>query len=296
MDISFEFGEERDTMSEIVGAVAVPHTPHFPIAAEKDDDLGRELRRLYGEVRRHVEALSPDVIVFITADHYNNFFVTSIPIFTIGVGVGEPVIGPVDYELPQRVMQIDSTLAKGLQAKLLAANFDVGQSQEFRPDHPFTIALNFVVEDTSIPIVPIFVSTFLPPLPSAARCFAFGQAIRAALSDDSEQRRVLLIATGSFSLEIGGPRMSATSHTGVTTPEWMDRILQHLESADWGRLVTEATVEQLAEAGNAGAETLLWITMLGALGEPAAPNYLEAQREFGHAYAAWSANGNGGQR
>ncbi|HEX3804000.1 MAG TPA: hypothetical protein VHV75_14260 [Solirubrobacteraceae bacterium] len=278
-------------MSEIVGAVAVPHTPHFPIAAQQDNELGRELRRLYGDVAQRVKQLRPDVIVFITADHYNNFYVTSIPIFTIGVG--ESATGPVDYELPQREMPIDSQLARSLQTKLVDAGFDVGQTQEFRPDHPFTIPLNFVVEDTSIPIVPVFVSAFLPPLPSAARCFEFGQAIRTALEQEPGGQRIMVLATGSFALEIGGPRMSETSHTGVPAPEWMDQILRHLEHAEWEQLLASATAEQLAEAGNAGGETLLWLTMLGVLGEPTRPDYLEAQREWGHAYGVWS-NGNGG--
>lgn len=279
-------------MAEIVGAVAVPHTPHFPQAAEKDDDLGRELRRLYGEVEQRVRELRPEVIVFLTADHYNNFFVTSIPIFTIGVG--DSVTGPVDYELPQREMPIDAAMARALQEKLVKAGFDVGQSQELKADHPFTVPLNFVVKDTSIPIVPVFVSTFVRPLPTAARCMAFGEALRTAVEDYPEPRRVLVLATGSFTLEIGGPRMSATSHTGTPGLEWSDRIMQYLEDADWNRLVAEATDEELANAGNAGGETLLWITLLGVLGEPIAPDYLEAQREWGHAYGAWSLAGTGG--
>jgi protocatechuate 4,5-dioxygenase beta chain len=279
-------------MTEIVGAVAIPHTPHFPAAAEQDDELGRELRRLYGEVAVLVKRLRPDVILFITADHYNNFYVTSIPIFTIGVG--DSVTGPIDYDLPKREMPIDSNLARSLQTRLVRDGFDVGQSQEFRPDHPFTIPLNFLVEDTSIPIVPVFVSAFLRPLPSAHRCFAFGKAIRAALEDESDDRRVLVMATGSFSLEIGGPRMSSTSHTGVPAPGWMERIMRHLETAQWDQLVAEATDDQLAEAGNAGGETLLWIAMLGVLGEPVKPVFLEEQREWGHAYAVWSVVTDGG--
>lgn len=281
-------------MAEIVGAVAVPHTPQFPVAAARDDELGRELRRLYGEVERRVAALRPDVILFITADHYNNFFLTSIPIFTIGVG--ESATGPVDYELPQRVIPIASSLARALQTDLVESEFDVGQSQEFRPDHPFTIPLDFVVKDTTIPIVPVFVSTFLRPIPTAKRCFAFGQALRKALEDSPELSRVLVLATGSFTLEIGGPRMSSTSHTGTPGLEWMDRIMHYLEDANWSRLVAEATDAELANAGNAGGETLLWVTLLGALGEPRKPVFLEAQREWGHAYAAWDPQRKGEER
>lgn len=276
-------------MAEIVGAVGVPHTPHFPLAAEQDDELGAELRRLYGEIATRVVALDPDVILLVTADHYNNFFVSSIPIFSIGVA--ESVVGPVDYELPRREMPIDAELARGLQTCLVAGGFDVGCSQEFRADHPFTISLNFVVADRSIPIVPLYVSTFLRPIPTAARCFALGRAVREALDRVGGSRRVMVLATGSFSLEIGGPRMSATSHTGVPAPQWTERIMECLHTAQWDALVVEATDEQLADAGNAGGETLLWITMLGALPRPAPPVFLEAQPEWGHAYGAWIVDG-----
>lgn len=275
-------------MAEIVGAVAVPHTPHFPLAAEKDDDFGRELRRLYGEVEQRVQELAPDVIVFITADHYNNFFVESIPIFSIGIG--DRIEGPSDYDLPRRGIPIDARLARTLQARLVAAGFDVGCSQELRADHPFTIPLNFLVPDASIPIVPVYVSTFLRPIPTSQRCYALGGAIRRALEADDEPRRVMVLATGSFSLEIGGPRMSATSHTGVPAPDWLGRIMECLTTTHWDALVQEATDEQLALAGNAGGETLLWLTMLGTL-DPAPPDFLEAQPEWGHAYGAWVVDG-----
>ena len=56
---------------------------------------------------------------------------------------------------------------------------------------------------------------------------------------------------------------------------------------DVDRLVAEATAVRLWEAGNAGGELLDWIAMLGAL-EPRPPAFLEAQMQFGHAFAAWA--------
>ncbi len=95
-----------------------------------------------------------------------------------------------------------------------------------------------------------------------------------------------MIASGSFSLDIGGPRMSATSHTSVPAPEWVDRVMELLGRGDVETLAGEATDAQLAHAGSAGGELLLWLAMLGAVGggEPA---FLEAQPAFGHAYGAW---------
>ena len=51
-------------------------------------------------------------------------------------------------------------------------------------------------------------------------------------------------------------------------------------------LITEATDDQLAQAGNAGGEVLDWIAMLGTIG-PRPPRFLEVQRDYGHAFGAW---------
>jgi hypothetical protein len=96
--------------------------------------------------------------------------------------------------------------------------------------------------------------------------------------------------SGSFSLEIGGPRISEDSHTGVPDPRWLDRVLELLRAADVDRLVAEATDEQMWQAGNAGGEVLDWITLLGTF-EPRPPDHLGVQRQFGHAFASWSLDG-----
>jgi protocatechuate 4,5-dioxygenase beta chain len=98
--------------------------------------------------------------------------------------------------------------------------------------------------------------------------------------------RVAVIASGSFSLEIGGPRISEDSHTGVPDPAWVERVLELLRAADVATLVSEATDERLWRAGNAGGELLDWIAMLGMF-DPRPPDFLDVQPQFGHAYVAW---------
>ena len=159
-------------------------------------------------------------------------------------------------------------------------------SQEFDFDHTVIAPLHFLVPEGSIPVVPVFVNALIPPLPSASRCFAFGRAIGAAVRAAPQPARVAAIASGSFSLEIGGPRISETSHTGVPAPEWVDRVMALLGDGAVDELVGEATDERLAHAGNAGGELLEWIVMLGMI-EARPPAFLDAQPAFGHAYAAW---------
>lgn len=161
-------------------------------------------------------------------------------------------------------------------------------SQEFDFDHTVIAPLHFLVPDASIPVVPVFVNALIPPLPSAARCLALGSAIAAAVRTAPGDARVAAVASGSFSLEIGGPRISETSHTGVPAPEWVDRVMALLGDGEVARLVDEATEERLAHAGNAGGELLEWIAMLGTI-ESGPPAFLDVQPTFGHAYAAWPA-------
>lgn len=270
---------------EIVGGVGVPHTPHFPRLVQQGDPLGREVDRLFSAVRRHLRELRPDVLVLFTSDHYNIFFAESIPIFS--VGVAEAADGPSDYpDLPRHRVPIPSELAKRLQAALVAADFDVGMSQEFEFDHPVTVPLGFLCPEMDIPVLPVFISALMPPLPSAARCFDLGKAVRGVLERESGGQRVLAVASGSFSLEIGGPRISETSHTGVPDPAWMRHVLGRLAEGEVDELVREATRDQLTRAGNASGEVLTWIAMLGLAGG-GRPVMLEEQESLGHAYGVW---------
>jgi Catalytic LigB subunit of aromatic ring-opening dioxygenase len=271
-------------MAETVGGFGVPHNPHFPLWVADGAPAAAEIERLYGGVAAHLRAARPDLLLVFTADHYNMFFETCVPIFAIGVA--ESAAGASDYpQLPRRVVPIAAGLARHLHAHTVRAGFDVGISQELELDHTVIALLAFLFPDDVPPIVPVFVNGLIPPLPSAQRCLAFGRAIAAdgapAAADRGPRERQLLARD----------RRAADQRDlahGVPAPEWVDRVVGLLGAADVDRLVAEATEERLAEAGNAGGELLEWIAMLGTI-PPARPAFLDVQPEFGHAYAAWPA-------
>ena len=272
-------------MAEIVGAFGLPHNPHFPAWSADGHPLAEEIDRYYGEVAERLAAVAPEALIFITSDHYNMFFET-VPLFAIGVA--EAATGPSDYpEIPRRELPIDAELARYLDGALVDAEFDVAMLQELEFDHTVIAPLGFVWPGEPIPLVPLFISAFLRPIASARRVYALGRAIRAALAARTEgPQRIAVIASGSFSVEIGGPRLFPDAHVGVPAPEWTERVVELLRAGDFETLVAEATDEQLREAGNAGGEVLDWIAMLGMI-DPAPPETLETQPQFGHSYAAW---------
>jgi protocatechuate 4,5-dioxygenase beta chain len=273
-------------MAEIVFAGGVPHNPFFPPVVDAGGPPGQEIRRLYGAIGERLVAAEPDVIIVFTTDHYNAFFEISVPIFSIATGDLAP--GPCDYpNLRQYDLALDPELARDLQRRLVAADFDVGASQELALDHTITAPLSLMIPDIDVPLVPFFVSTSMRPIPSAARCRALGAAIGTALAETALSRRVALLASGAFSFDVGGMRIDEDSHVGVPDPGWLEHVVQRLRGARLDELVAEITPEQLERAGNASGEILNWIVALGAFA-PTPPQFIDSQLDQGHAFAAWS--------
>lgn len=272
-------------MAEIVGAIGVPHNPFSALLVAQDAEGSAELKRLYGAVAEPLQAMRPDTLIVFTTDHYNLFFELSVPIFAIGVA--ESASGPMDYPmLPHYGVALDRVLAKQIQTAVVGEDFDLGMSQEFELDHTITAPLGVMIPRMDVPLVPFWISSSMRPIPSARRCHALGRAIRGALERSRLERRVAIVASGAFSFEVGGPRISETSHVGVPAPEWTAHVTELLAAGNAEQVVAQTTPEQIEAAGNAGGEILNWIAMLGAF-DARPPVFIEAQLDEGHAFAAW---------
>jgi Catalytic LigB subunit of aromatic ring-opening dioxygenase len=271
-------------MAEIVAAFGVPHTPIFPsMVAKEGPDC--ETAKLYTEIAKHLHAAEPNVLVIYTDDHFNTFFLDNFPTFAIGIA--DETSGPNDQTpMPNYKVPVEASLAAHMRAKGIAAGFDISLVQDFEVDHATLVPLHFITPDMAIPIVPIFVNGLAPPLPSSQRCFALGKAIAEAIRSWPSAKRVGVIGSGSFSLEIGGPKIPPGKRAGTPDPEWAKRVQSHLEQARIAYLVEEATTARMLHAGNIGGELLNWIAMLAVVGARK-PIFIQPQIKQGHAYAAW---------
>jgi hypothetical protein len=81
------------------------------------------------------------------------------------------------------------------------------------------LPLHFLTPRMHIPVIPVFISGHVPPLPSAQRCHALGQAVGGAIVSWPSALRVAIMGSGSFSLEVGGPRMAPGRSDGVPDPD-----------------------------------------------------------------------------
>ena len=272
-------------MAQIVAGFGVPHTPIFPFFVKRDGP-DCEIAKLFGAQKQDLAAVRPDIIVMFDTDHLNTFFLDNLPIFAIGVDGSFKAPNDEPRDVPNYVVKSVPDLAAHIRDTAVEAGFDLAMVQQFSVDHSVTVPLHFLTPEMHIPVIPIFISGHVPPLPSAWRCYALGEVVARAVESWPGSQRVAIMGSGSFSLEVGGPRMAPGRTDGVPDPDWCARVIKMLEAQQIDELIKQSTSHQMFKAGNVGGELLNWIAMLGAIGNRK-PNYVAPQMQNGHAYGVW---------
>jgi protocatechuate 4,5-dioxygenase beta chain len=274
-------------MAELVAAVGVPHSPHYPSQYPKEGHGGPSQH--YRAVKAHLDAAQADAIVVVANDHFNTFFLDNFPTFAIGVA--DATSGPNDQtRMPRYDLAVQSELAAHVREVAIEEGFDLTVTQEFELDHAMLVPLHYLTDGVRLPVVPIWVNAFVKPLPRARRCYALGKMLKGAIASLPANLRVAVLASGHFSLEIAGPRVDPGERHGTPDIGWSKHVHGRIKNAEIDRLVAEATPERMWKAGNIGGELLNWIVMLGTVGA-AKPRYLaDHNDDDGHAFAAWRWN------
>ena len=275
-------------MAQIVAGFGVPHTPIFPHFVKRDGP-DCEIAKLFGDQKAQLAATRPDLIVMFDTDHLNTFFLDNLPIFAVGIDKSFKAPNDEPRDVPNYVVPSMPDIAAHVRAAVVAAGFDVGMTQNYSVDHSVIVPLHFLTPDMKVPVIPFFINGHVPPLPTAQRCHTLGRAVGQAIESWPASLRVVIMGSGSFSLEVGGPRMAPGRSDGVPDPDWAMRVIHYLDEQKIDQLIAESTQYQLLKAGNVGGELLNWIAMLGAIGNHK-PSYVAPQLQNGHAYAVWRWN------
>ena len=144
-------------------------------------------------IGKDLDETKPDVAIVIGNDHMETFFLSSVPTFAIMSGErARAEFARKSYDLP-----VHQGLAEDLLDKLVNRGFDMAYSQDAVLGHAFAAVYEWVIEGRKIPVVPIFVNAYLPPLPTARRCAQLGKAIAQVIAARPE--RVAIIASGGMS-------------------------------------------------------------------------------------------------
>jgi protocatechuate 4,5-dioxygenase beta chain len=107
--------------------------------------------------------------------------------------------------------------------------------------------------------VPLLVNVIQYPQPTAARCYALGQAIGRAIGSFESDARIAIFGTGGMSHQLAGSR------AGYINPKFDEMFLEAIET-DPGSLAALSREDYIREAGSEGIELIMWLIMRGALG------------------------------
>jgi 2,3-dihydroxyphenylpropionate 1,2-dioxygenase len=191
-------------VSEIVLGVAASHSTlmntHWD---ETEDKVGAiSYRDGLSEARDLIAERRPDVAVIIGSNHFRGLWLDLMPAFTFGVG---DVIGSGESGTPGGPLLARPDLAHHLLEHAVASGFDPAFSGKLQVDHGITHAVQYLLRDLEVPIVPLVVNMFAPPLPRLDRCVALGRDLGAAVAEHPGDLRIAVIASGGLSHALPWP-------------------------------------------------------------------------------------------
>jgi len=258
-------------MGEIVAAIGTAHAPQFLTRpASEDPD---QLEAIFGaltSLQARLRDLQPDVLIILANDHVENFYLNSVPPFTIFTGVeARGHFAGKDFRYPGSPDFARTLLEEGLRLGV-----DLAYSQEVHLGHSFVVPLNFLVSDPPPAVVPIFVNTYLPPQPWPNRCYEVGQKLGQIIRARPE--RVAVIASGGLSHYPGTDLYPHPDNA------FDAELLGMIERGQMHRLAGFRP-EELDKHGN--LELLQWLVMLGMMGKEPPSERITYQPSWHHGYA-----------
>jgi 2,3-dihydroxyphenylpropionate 1,2-dioxygenase len=172
------------------------------------DDVGDRaaaegFRAALEEAANRFRAYRPDVVVCLGSNHFRGIYLDLMPQFTVGVG---EVIGTGESLTPSGPLPTDPPFARQLLSSLVESGFDAAFSLRLPVDHGVTHSLQHIIPELDVPVVPIIMNAWAPPLPSLTRCADLGHALARAVKDAPGDHRVAIIASGGLSHQLPFPK------------------------------------------------------------------------------------------
>jgi protocatechuate 4,5-dioxygenase beta chain len=256
-------------MAELVAGIGSSHVPSIGRAydqGKQQDPAWAPLFRGYEPVKRWLaDEVRADVVIVVYNDHGTEFQLDRYPTFALGVAEQYAVADEGYGPRPLPAFRGHVAFTDHLARCLVAEEFDLTLCQEMALDHGFLTAMPLLWQprpDGSWPVavVPLFVNVIQHPMPSAARCYKLGQALRRAIDSHAEPLRVVVLGTGGLSHQLNGERFG---HIDEAWDQWWMDTLQ----CDPQALAALGHREIMLRAGAEGGEVIMWLVMRGALGD-----------------------------
>ncbi|PKW25484.1 protocatechuate 4,5-dioxygenase subunit alpha [Phycicoccus duodecadis] len=276
--------------AHISGAVFTSHVPAIGVAWDQhktEEPYWKQVFDGYEYSKQWERENLPDVVFLVYNDHATAFDQRVIPTFVLGTGASYPAADEGYGPRPVPGVEGDPELAAHIAHSLIREDFDLTLVNEMTVDHGLTVPLTLMfgdVEKWPCKVIPFHVNVVQYPVPSGARCFALGQALRRAIESYDRPVNVQVWGTGGMSHQLQGPR------AGLINREWDNRFLDALVD-DPATLSQVPHLEYVEEAGSEGIELVMWFIARGALADVDDSGTIEVKHRFYHVPASNTAVG-----
>jgi protocatechuate 4,5-dioxygenase beta chain len=242
------------------------------------------IHKSFRTLREQIEATRPDTVIIVGDDQTEVFSRAFIPALAIFLGAethGTTSISWIGQKPEDNHVTVKCSpdLARVALEGLMARGFDPAYIEELTPlarpaaglGHAFSRIVRAVgLHEMGVPTILIFLNAYHPPLPSAARCYALGKALRDIFAERPE--RVAIYGSGGLSHCPLGPRAGWVD-------EPLDRwVLERIERGEGEQLQAMFTFDSDTLRSGTG-EIRSWITVAGAFdgGRGTVGDYLPAR-------------------
>ena len=241
---------------------------------EQQKKLRKDAEEAFAALRADMERANPDVLIVVANDQFVNFFWNNIPTFF--VTLAEEVNG--QFTRHKFHYRNHKELGRAILRRGVEQGIDFSYGEHIELQHTQVVPLYFLLREPKIPILPIYVNTWVDPVPSPRRCYQIGELIRKVADDSNE--RVAILATGGLSHFPGSPRIGEIDTR-------FDHQLLELMRAGKQRSLVDYSVEELLQAGD--SEFLNWMVVVGTVGDAKA-DYTAYMPDFvatGWGFVSW---------
>ena len=190
------------------------------ITIEKITNHLKQCQAAIERIQQEIHTANLDTLVIIGDDQREQFFEDNMPAILIYWG---KTIKNYPLQIPQnsppywiraraqyheekkpKEYPVDSDLGLNLINYLTDHSFDISQStilpKSRGEGHAFGFVHKRLLKSKEIPVVPIILNTYYPPnQPTAYRCHVLGQALRTAIENNGDTKRIGVIASGGLS-------------------------------------------------------------------------------------------------
>jgi protocatechuate 4,5-dioxygenase, beta chain len=252
-------------MAEVIWGLATSHVPSIGAAMDRgktQDPYWKPLFDGYQPAREWMAQNKPDIAIIIYNDHANGVDLDIVPTFAIGTADRYEIADEGFGKRPVPDVIGAPDLSQHLVKSLVDEGFDLTVFQELDVDHGLTVPLSIFCPDPGdawpCAVVPILVNVIQYPQPTAARCYALGQAIGRAIATFGADVKIAVFGTGGMSHQLAGAR------AGYINPTFDHMFLEAIET-DPESLAALTREDYIRQAGSEGIELIMWLVMRGAM-------------------------------